>query len=142
MEIEIKLAKKNAKLPSYGRRGDAALDLFVCEATSLSPSEIKMVSTGVFLAIPDGYCGLVLPRSGLASKHAITLINSPGLLDSNYRGEITIPLINHGNEKYEIEEGDRVAQLLIIPCPNIDFKEVKELSSSNRGRSGFGSSGR
>ena len=142
MEIEIKLAKKNAKLPSYGRRGDAALDLFVCEATSLSPSEIKMVSTGVFLAIPDGYCGLVLPRSGLASKHAITLINSPGLLDSNYRGEITIPLINHGNEKYEIEEGDRVAQLLIIPCPNIDFKEVKELSSSNRGQSGFGSSGR
>ncbi len=142
MEIEIKLAKKNAKLPSYGRRGDAALDLFVCEATSLSPSEIKMVSTGVFLAIPDGYCGLVLPRSGLASKHAITLINSPGLLDSNYRGEITIPLINHGNETYEIEEGDRVAQLLIIPCPNIDFKEVKELSSSNRGQSGFGSSGR
>ena len=142
MQVKIKLVGKDAKLPSYGRDGDAALDLYVCEEANIEPREIKMAKTGVYLAIPEGHCGLVLPRSGLASKHGISLINTPGLLDSNYRGEITIPLIYHGNETYKIERGDRVAQLLIIPCPNIEFLEVSELPSTNRGLEGFGSSGR
>lgn len=140
--ISIKKLDEQAEIPVYSREGDAALDLKALCDLEIAPGERKMVSTGIALAIPEGYCGLVLPRSGNAIKNGITLPNAPGLLDSNYRGEVLVPLINHDKEKtFVIHKGDRFAQLLIIECPKVSLTEVDELDETNRGEAGFGSSG-
>ena len=142
MNIRIVRLNESAKVPQYTRDGDAALDLCSVTDTEIMPGCRELISIGIAIAIPDGYCGLVLPRSGNALKHGITLPNAPGLIDSNYRGEIKVPLINHDrSESFKIAAGDRIAQLLIVECPKVQFEEVSSLDDTNRGTSGFGSSG-
>jgi dUTP pyrophosphatase len=124
------------------RPGDAAFDLSCLEAFSLLPGERSMVRTGVAIALPDGYAGLVLPRSGLAYRHGVTCANSPGLVDPNYRGELMVILVNLGLEPFVAEAGDRIAQLLLVPYALPELTVVESLSDTERGASGFGSSGR
>ena len=122
--------------------GDAGVDLQSVEHIVLKPQERAMVATGLAIALPEGYAGFVLPRSGLAAKHGISIVNAPGLIDSNYRGELKVVLVNTDpEESFSIEIGDRIAQLIVMPVPTISFEQVEELPDSQRGESGFGSSG-
>ena len=122
--------------------GDAGVDLRSVERIVLEPQERAMVATGLAIALPEGYAGFVLPRSGLAAKHGISIVNAPGLIDSNYRGELKVILLNTDPDKsFTIEIGDRIAQLIVMPVPTINFEQVEELTESQRGESGFGSSG-
>jgi dUTP pyrophosphatase len=131
-------------MPARAHVGDAGYDLRSVEQVELPPGERALVRTGISVAIPDGYAGLVLPRSGLAVRHGISLVNTPGLIDSGYRGEIQIPLINHDlKETFRVEEGTRIAQLVLVRVATAAFTEVEylETSSDGRGEGGFGSSG-
>jgi dUTP pyrophosphatase len=128
-------------LPRHAYFGDAGLDLSACERVMLEPGERALVPTGVAVAIPPGYAGYVQPRSGLASEHGITIVNSPGLVDSGYRGELRIILLNTDRERsFEIEPGMRIAQLVLLPVPPVELRVVDELPASERGERGFGSS--
>jgi len=130
-------------LPQHAYPGDAGLDLASCESVVLEPGERALVSTGVAVAIPDGYAGYVQPRSGLAVEHGITLVNSPGLVDSGYRGELRIVLLNTDRKQpFAIEPGMRIAQLVVLPVPAVELRVVDELPASERGERGFGSSAR
>lgn len=130
-------------LPSRAHEGDAGLDLYAAEATVIRPGERASVGTGIAVEIPPGFAGLVLPRSGLAARHGIALVNSPGLIDSGYRGEVRALLLNTDRaEQFEIEPGDRIAQLVVTPVTGAEPVEVTELAASARGDGGFGSSGR
>ena len=131
-------------MPERAHLGDAGYDLRSVERVDLAPGSRALVRTGISVAIPDGYAGLVLPRSGLAVRHGISLVNTPGLIDSGYRGEIQIPLINHDREEpFLIEEGTRIAQLVLVRAAAAFFGEVEFLESAadDRGEGGFGSSG-
>ncbi|HSJ26765.1 MAG TPA: dUTP diphosphatase [Acidimicrobiia bacterium] len=128
--------------PSRAHPGDAGFDLVTREDVRLEPGERAMAPTGVALAIPEGLAGLVLPRSGLAARHGVGVVNSPGLIDSGYRGEVKVLLVNHGAERVEFARGERIAQLLITPVPVIEMIEVDELDDTVRGSGGFGSTGR
>lgn len=140
--VPIQKLDQALDLPSYAYTGDAGLDLRSAENVTLQPFERKLVSTGCALAIPFGYAGLVIPRSGLAIKHGISLVNAPGLIDSGYRGELKVILINlDPTEPFEIMRGDRIAQLMIVKIPSVALQEVSALPSSERGAGGFGSSG-
>ena len=133
-----------ARAPARAHAGDAGYDLRSVEAAELEPGRRALVGTGVSLAIPEGYAGLVLPRSGLAVKHGISLVNAPGLIDSGYRGEIRVPLINHDREEtFRVEPGMRVAQLVLVRAEDAAFVEVERLEdgTDGRGEGGFGSSG-
>lgn len=142
-ELPIRKLDPAARVPVRAHPGDAGLDLCSVEGLSLEPGARASVGTGLAVAIPSGLAGLILPRSGLASEHGIALVNSPGLIDSGYRGEIRILLLNTDRqEEFTVEPGDRIAQLLIIPFTEVAVSEVSELSDSERGDSGFGSSGR
>jgi dUTP pyrophosphatase len=138
------LLHPSARPPARTRPGDAAYDLACVEPFSLAPGERAMIPTGVAVAIPPGMCGLVLPRSGLAIKHGISCVNAPGLVDPNYRGELRVILINHGDEAFEAAAGDRIAQLLVLPFASPALAVVDELphGGDDRGTGGFGSSGR
>jgi dUTP pyrophosphatase len=128
-------------LPQHAYPGDAGLDLSACERVLLEPGERALVPTGVAVAIPPGYAGYVQPRSGLANEHGITIVNSPGLVDSGYRGELRIILLNTDRERsFEIEPGMRIAQLVLLPVPPVELRVVDELPKSERGERGFGSS--
>jgi dUTP pyrophosphatase len=143
--VELPVAKLNdeAVLPSRAHEGDAGLDLYACEAAHIGPGERWSVGTGVAVEIPEGHAGLVLPRSGLAKKHGIALVNSPGLIDSGYRGEIRVLLLNTDPaETFLVEPGDRIAQLVISPIALAEPVEAHHLADSARGDGGFGSSGR
>jgi dUTP pyrophosphatase len=143
--VELPIAKLNdeAVLPSRAHEGDAGLDLYACESAHLGPGERWSVGTGVAVEIPDGHAGLVLPRSGLAKKHGIALVNAPGLIDSGYRGEIRVLLLNTDPaETFRVEPGDRIAQLVISPIALAEPVEAASLAESVRGAGGFGSSGR
>jgi dUTP pyrophosphatase len=143
--VELPIARLNddAVLPSRAHEGDAGLDLYACEAAHIGPGERWSVGTGVAVEIPDGHAGLVLPRSGLAKKHGISLVNSPGLIDSGYRGEIRVLLLNTDPaDIFRVEPGDRIAQLLIAPIALAEPVEAAALADSARGDGGFGSSGR
>jgi dUTP pyrophosphatase len=130
-------------VPTRAHEGDAGLDLHAAEAASLGPGERASVGTGIAVEIPPGHAGLVLPRSGLAAKHGIALVNAPGLIDSGYRGEVRVLLLNTDrSEAFEIEPGDRIAQLLVVPFTPAEPLEARELAASARGEGGFGSSGR
>ena len=129
-------------LPSRARRGDAGVDLFAATAVTLGPGERATVGTGVAVAIPAGHAGLVTPRSGLAQRHGLGIVNAPGVVDSGYRGEIRVILVNHGSEAVTLDRGDRIAQLLVVPLAGGDLFEVEELPLSERGEGGFGSTGR
>ena len=128
-------------MPGHAYPGDAGLDLSACERVVLEPGERALVPTGVAVAIPPGYAGYVQPRSGLANEHGITIVNSPGLVDSGYRGELRIILLNTDRERpFEIEPGMRIAQLVLLPVPPVELRVVDELPKSERGERGFGSS--
>jgi len=134
---------EGAVLPVRAHDGDAGLDLHACEAAHIGPGERWSVGTGIAVEIPDGHAGLVLPRSGLAREHGISLVNSPGLIDSGYRGEVRVLLLNTDPaETFRVVAGDRIAQLVIAPVAIAEPVEVGELTESARGGAGFGSSGR
>ena len=142
LSIPIQQLDSELPPPAYAYVGDAGVDLRSTEDAVLKPFERRLVPTGIALAIPAGYAGLVLPRSGLAIKHGISLVNAPGLIDSNYRGEVKAVLVNLDSENaYEIKRGDRIAQLVIMRVPNVTLEACEELSDSCRGQGGFGSSG-
>jgi dUTP pyrophosphatase len=141
IELPIQRLRDDAVVPSRAYAGDAGLDLAACERAELRPGERAVVGTGLAVAIPDGYAGFVQPRSGLAAKHGITIVNTPGLVDSGYRGELKIILHNtDSNETFVVEPGMRIAQLVVLEIPGIDPLEVDELPDSERGVRGFGSS--
>jgi dUTP pyrophosphatase len=128
-------------LPAYARPGDAGLDLRASESVKLEPGERRLVPTGLAIAIPEGHAGLVLPRSGLAMQKGVTVLNAPGLIDSGYRGELKVLLINHGPAVVAIERGERIAQLVIPAVARVRLVEVERLPDSARGEGGFGSTG-
>lgn len=128
--------------PSYAHPGDAGADLRAAEAVVLGPGQRATVATGVSIALPDGYVAFVVPRSGLAAKHGITIVNSPGTVDAGYRGEIRVTLLNtDASEPFEIAVGDRIAQLIVMPVSRARFIPVETLPGSHRGEGGFGSTG-
>ena len=129
-------------LPAYETAGAAGMDLRSAEAITLSPGARCVVPTGLAIALPQGFEAQVRPRSGLAVKHGITVLNAPGTIDCDYRGEVKVPLINHGREDFQIFRGDRIAQMVIAPVARIDWAEVASLEETARGTGGFGSSGR
>jgi dUTP pyrophosphatase len=129
-------------LPVYAHPGDAGADLVAAEAVVLGPGERATVPTGLKIALPNGYVGFVVPRSGLAAKHGLTIVNSPGTVDAGYRGEIRVTLLNTDpGESYAIAAGDRIAQLIVMALPTVRFVEVERLPGSERGEGGFGSTG-
>lgn len=129
-------------LPAYETAGAAGLDLRAAEDMTLKPGARGLMPTGLAIALPQGFEAQVRPRSGLAIKHGITVLNAPGTVDSDYRGEIKVPLINHGEEDFVITRGDRIAQLIVAPVTRIVWQEKQELDDTARGAGGFGSSGR
>jgi dUTP pyrophosphatase len=143
VELPIARLKDEAVLPTRAHEGDAGLDLYSCEAAHIGPGERWSVGTGVGVEIPAGHAGLVLPRSGLARDHGISLVNSPGLIDSGYRGELRVLLLNNDPaETFRIQHGDRIAQLVLVPIALATPVETAVLADSARAAGGFGSSGR
>jgi len=142
-ELAFQRLDPNAVLPERAHPGDAGFDLRSIEDVEVGPGERAMVRTGLAVAIPDGHAGLVLPRSGLASKHGLTLANAPGLIDSGYRGEVICSVVNlDPHESVKIARGDRMAQLVVVEMPELRPGWVDELPPSSRGEGGFGSTGR
>jgi len=138
----VEVLLHGAEAPAYAHPGDAGADLVSTEALTLQPGHRATVGTGVSIALPDGYVGLVVPRSGLAAKHGITVVNSPGTVDAGYRGEIRVTLLNtDATEPYSISPGDRIAQLIVMPVTRARFIPVERLPGSQRGEGGFGSTG-
>jgi dUTP pyrophosphatase len=143
MELRFRILDDAATLPSRAHAGDAGLDLHSAQAAHIGPGERWQISTGLAVEIPDGHAGLVLPRSGLALRYGISLVNAPGLIDSGYRGEIGVLLLNNDPaEIFRVEPGDRIAQLVVVPVTGLSPVAAEELASSERGEGGFGSSGR
>ena len=141
MQVNFVRLDPELETPTRSHIGDAAIDLQSRIDISLDPGERAAVPTGIAVAIPDGFAGLVLPRSGHALRDGIGVVNGPGLIDSGYRGEVTVLLINHGAETVVFVRGDRVAQLAVVPVPEVEWMEVEALDVTVRGAAGFGSSG-
>jgi dUTP pyrophosphatase len=142
IDLQVTRLRPDAVLPEGAYPGDAGLDLVACEAVELGPGERALVPTGIAVAIPEGYAGFVVPRSGLALRHGISLVNTPGIIDSGYRGELRVIAINTDRDSsFVVEAGMRVAQLLIVPVATLSLVEQDELSDTVRGAAGFGSSG-
>ncbi|MEZ5099439.1 MAG: dUTP diphosphatase [Thermoleophilia bacterium] len=142
IELAVTRVRPDARLPTRAYAGDAGLDLTTCERVELAPGERAVVPTGIAVAIPEGHAGFVQPRSGLAARHGIALVNSPGLIDAGYRGELRVVLLNTDREAtFVAEPGDRIAQLVVLRLPAIELVVVDELPGSERGAGGFGSSG-
>jgi dUTP pyrophosphatase len=143
IELQIQRLRPEASLPGRAYAGDAGLDLATVERVVLRPGERAVVPTGIAVAIPEGFAGFVQARSGLAMRHGIAVVNSPGLVDSGYRGELRVILLNTDrDETFVVEAGDRIAQLVVLPVPELDLVEVEELPESERSVRGFGSSHR
>ena len=141
IELPIQRLRDDAVVPTRAYSGDAGLDLAACERVELGPGERATVGTGLAVAIPEGFAGFVQPRSGLALRHGITIVNTPGLVDSGYRGELKVILLNTDvSEPFVVERGMRIAQLVVLQVPEVDPIEVEELPESERGVRGFGSS--
>jgi dUTP pyrophosphatase len=140
IEVAVRRLRPDAHVPRQAYEGDAGLDLSACDPVVLTPGERAVVPTGLAVEIPEGYAGFVQPRSGLAARHGIGIVNAPGLIDSGYRGEIRVVLLNTGHEPFSIEPGMRVAQLVVMPIAAVRLVEVDELAASERGSRGFGSS--
>lgn len=142
VSVNIKRLDPSVELPRYAYSGDAGLDLRANETVDIPPHERRLVSTGLAIALPDGYAGFVQPRSGMALKHGLSIANTPGLIDAHYRGELKIIAVNlDSSETIHIEKGERIAQLVIQEVPVVDLVEVDELDETDRGTGGFGSSG-
>ena len=143
MQLPVTRLRDDARLPTRAHEGDAGLDLYAAESARLDPGERTSVGTGIAVAVPEGHAGLVLPRSGLAARHGITLPNAPGLIDAGYRGEVRVLLLNTDRDRaFEVAPGDRIAQLLVTPFVSAEPIEVAALDETSRGLAGFGSSGR
>ena len=143
MTLAFKRRSAAARPPTRAHHGDAGHDLYAAEAARLEPGQRASVGTGIAVAIPEGHAGLVLPRSGLAARHGIALVNAPGLIDAGYRGEVRVLLLNTDPaEPFEVEPGDRIAQLMVTPFAAPDLVELESLDETARGAGGFGSSGR
>ena len=142
VELPIDTATFGGRVPTYAHPDDAGADLVSAESVRLAPGERATVATGVRVAVPAGHAAFVLPRSGLAAKHGVTVLNAPGTIDAGYRGEVKVPLINHDPRvAYEIEPGDRIAQLVVMPVPKMSFVVTRDLDDTGRGTGGFGSTG-
>jgi dUTP diphosphatase len=139
--LKIKRLTPTAVLPSYAHPGDAGLDLCAAVAMTIAPGERALVGTGISIELPPGTEGSVRPRSGLALKHGVTVLNSPGTIDQGYRGEVGVILINHGSAPFEIQPGMKIAQLVIAPCLSVAVDEAPMLTETLRGHGGFGSTG-
>ncbi len=140
-QLAITRLRPEATIPERAYAGDAGLDLAACERVELGPGERATVGTGLAVAIPEGHAGFVQPRSGLAARHGITIVNSPGLIDAGYRGELRVVLLNtDSRERFTVEPGMRIAQLVVVALPELELLEVDELPASERGVRGFGSS--
>jgi dUTP pyrophosphatase len=143
IELPIRRLHEDAVLPERAYAGDAGLDLAACARHEVGPGERALIGTGLAVAVPKGYAGFVQPRSGLAARHGISVVNSPGLVDSGYRGEIRVALLNtDAREPFVVEPGMRIAQLVVLAVPEVEPVEVGELPESERGVRGFGSSSR
>jgi dUTP pyrophosphatase len=139
-DVEVLLTGEH--VPVYAHPGDGGADLVAAETVELKPGERAMVGTGTAVALPDGFVGLIVPRSGLAARHGLTIVNTPGILDAGYRGEIKVILLNTDrSEPYTITAGDRIAQLVVMPVTRARFVPVDRLPGSHRGEGGFGSTG-
>lgn len=142
MTEAVEVLLKGEPVPAYAHAGDAGADLVAAEAVTLAPGERATIATGVAIALPDGYVAFVVPRSGLAATHGITIVNSPGTVDAGYRGELGVTLLNtDAREPYAIAVGDRIAQLIVMPVSRARFIPVTTLPGSERGEGGFGSTG-
>jgi len=141
MTVNFLKSHPDAVLPAYARPGDAGMDVCACEAATLQPGERRLVRTGLVMELPRGTEAQMRPRSGLALKHGITLLNTPGTIDEGYRGELGVILINLGSAPFEIQPGLRIAQMVIAPVLRVDTAEVAEVSGTARGTGGFGSTG-
>ena len=139
IEIEIQLISSNGKVPTQKHESDIGYDISASNDVTLKSNEVTLVSTGIAINLPQQCAGFVLPRSGLSTKHKITLINSPGLIDPGYTGELLVPLINHGDDDCEIKAGDRIAQLVLINTNSVNFIVVDSLPETDRSSGGFGS---
>ncbi len=141
MQIPLQRLDRELPIPAHAHPGDGGVDLYARDSVRLDAGERTVVPTGIAVAIPDGFAGLVTPRSGLAARSGISVVNGPGLVDSGYRGEIKVVLVNLSNEPFEVERGDRIAQFVVIPVAVQEFVPVEELPNSTRGSEGFGSTG-
>jgi dUTP pyrophosphatase len=141
MRIPLQRLDDGLPIPAHAHPGDGGVDLYAREAVRLDAGQRAVVPTGIAVAIPDGFAGLVTPRSGLAARHGISVVNGPGLVDAGYRGEIKVVLVNLSSGVFEIERGDRIAQFVVIPVSAQEFIPVDELPDSTRGSGGFGSTG-
>ncbi len=141
MLLKVKKLDPEAHLPHYAHPGDAGLDLFSVQETLLAPGDSTMIKTGISIELPPNTEGQVRPRSGLAVKHQITVLNTPGTIDEGYRGEVCVILINHGKTAFQVEKGMKIAQLVVKPVLTVAVEEVADLSDTSRGAGGFGSTG-
>ena len=141
MKIKIKKVHEKAIVPKYARRGDAGMDVYSVEGLIVKSKERKLISTGISFEIPEGFEIQVRPKSGLALNHGLTIVNTPGTLDSGYRGELKVILLNTGENDYEIKPGEKIAQIVLARYEQAEIEEVSELSESERGAGGFGSTG-
>jgi dUTP pyrophosphatase len=141
IELPVRRLRPDAALPARAYAGDAGFDLAACERVELGPGERAGVPTGLAVAIPEGYAGFVQPRSGLAARNGLTIVNTPGLIDAGYRGELVVILLNTDREvPFVVEPGMRIAQLVVLPVPEVELVETDDLPASERGVRGFGSS--
>ena len=143
-KIKVKLLSGNAKMPTYGSEDAAGADLYACleEAVIIQPGVTRMIPTGLSMEIPCGYAGLIYARSGLACKQDLAPANKVGVIDADYRGEIMVALYNQSSEEQTVLKGERIAQLVLLPCPQAQFTLCKDLDDTDRGEGGFGSTGR
>jgi dUTP pyrophosphatase len=142
LEVKIKRIHADARLPLQANPGDAGMDLYSIETVEIPSGEARLIQTGLQIELPKGTEAQIRPRSGLALKHSVTVLNSPGTIDEGYRGDIGVIIINHGKETFVVEKSMRIAQMVIQHVPMVQLTEVNELSESERGASGFGSSGK
>ncbi len=141
MEVKVKKIHEDAKIPAYAHEGDSGMDLYSVEETILQPGETKLVKTGLQIAVPKGFEAQVRPKSGLAAKFGITVLNTPGTVDSGYRGEVMVILVNHGKEEYKVEKGKKIAQMVIAKVEEAKIEVVEDLEDTTRKDGGFGSTG-
>ncbi|WP_411681805.1 dUTP diphosphatase [Clostridium thailandense] len=141
IELKVKRINEEARMPEYAHEGDAGLDLFSVDDLVILPGESKLVKTGIQIELPKETEAQIRPRSGLALKNQITVLNTPGTIDEGYRGEIGVILINHGKQEFHVEKGMKIAQMVVKPVFRVNIKEIEELTDTSRGEGGFGSTG-
>lgn len=142
LNLKVKKINKEAIIPKYAKKGDTGLDIYSVNEVTLYPGERALIKTGIAIELPPNTEAQIRPKSGLALKHGLTVLNTPGSVDNGYRGEVGVIIINHGQNPYTIEKGDKIAQLVIKPTLTVEIMEVDDLSDTERGDTGYGSSGR